>query len=58
MGGGWWFLQHTGQIHPCPDRFRSSHDKQDPPVDEKTPLLLGSFLMLSVFAVFRRFHLL
>lgn len=36
------FLQHTGQIHPCPGRFLSSRDIQDPPVDktavDKQPL--------------------
>lgn len=58
LGGVGWFLQRTGRIHPCPDRFLSSHDKQDPPVIEKNPLLLRSFLKPNVFAVFRRFHLL
>lgn len=33
-GSGWGgFLQHTGQIRPCPGRFLSFRDIQDPPMD-------------------------
>lgn len=31
--GGAGFLQRTGQTRPCPGKFLSSRDIQDPPVD-------------------------
>lgn len=58
VGWGGGFLQHTGQICPCPGIFLSSRDIQDPPVDKKTHFCLIEFNGKCSLAGFREFRLL